>query len=175
MTSSSRVIRLAFGCEARVGKDTACDYLMRKLAPLNPERMSFAGALYDILYYAQAVCGFPKAKDRKFLQWIGTEWARAQDPDVWINIVRRKIEATPRDVPIIVTDLRFPNEAKMLAEMGFTLVRIMRDPSLRGESLNIGHASEIGLLNYDWDLVIENEGTLQQLYDKMRGLIETSL
>jgi hypothetical protein len=124
--SLRRVMRVAFGCEARVGKDTACDYLMKKLVLRSPLRLSFAGALYDILYHAQRVCGFPEVKDRKFLQWVGTEWARSQDPDVWINIIRRKIESTPKDVPIIVTDLRFPNEAKMLSEMGFTLVRRRR-------------------------------------------------
>jgi hypothetical protein len=166
--------KFAFGCEARVGKDTACDYLMKRLGEVTgyqPERMSFASALYDILFVAQKTCGFEATKDRKFLQWVGTEWARAKDPDVWVNILGRRIEHTPEDIPILVTDLRFPNEAKMLREMGFTLVRIKRDSSLRGESLNTGHASEIGLLDYEWDVVIENNGSLEDFYQKLEGLM----
>ena len=106
---------LAFGCEARVGKDTACDYVIKKLTEdgIITSRLSFAGALYDILHYAQKTCGFKQSKDRKFLQWIGTEWARSQDPDVWVNIVKREIEKTPTGVHVIVTDVRFPNEAKI--------------------------------------------------------------
>lgn len=171
-----RPLRLAFGCEARVGKDTACDYLIKSI-PLKvpggetPIRLSFAGALYDILYHAQKVCGFPLGKDRKFLQFVGTEWARAQDPKVWINIVKRRIEEMPANVPIIITDVRFQNEAEMLSHLGFQLIRIKRDPIHRTEILNTNHSSETALLDYKWDLVLKNNHSLEDFYNKLDVLI----
>jgi hypothetical protein len=162
------IMRIAFGCEARVGKDTACSYIMGMFPNIGVQ-LSFAAALYDILHYAQETCGFPKAKDRKFLQWIGTEWARAISPNVWTDIVKRKIEAIPIDTTIIVTDVRFPNEADMLRAMGFTLVKIHRDMDKRQDvPANTGHASEVAMANYQWDMVIENNGSLDDFHDKLR-------
>lgn len=135
--------------------------------------MSFAEALYDILYHAQTICGFPKAKDRKFLQWVGTEWARNIDPDVWVRVVEKKIRDWDQEViepSIIITDVRFPNEAKMLKDNGFTLVRILRDD--KDANVDRKHASENSLLTYDgWDHIIENNGTLEEFYEELDGLV----
>lgn len=164
-------MKIGFGCEARVGKDTACNFLMSKY-PHAGVQLSFAAALYNILHYAQQICGFDKGKDRKFLQWVGTEWARTIDSDVWINIVKRNIEAIPPDTAIIVTDVRFPNEADMLRSMGFTLVKINRDMDKRKDvPANTGHASETSMANYKWDVVIENNGTLADFYQKLDSLV----
>lgn len=164
-------LRLAFGCEARVGKDTACDYLERQLKG-DCIRLSFAKALYDILFFAQRTCGFPEKKDRIFLQWVGTEWARNQNPNVWIDIVKNKINSTPSSTPIIVTDVRFPNEAAALKELGFTMVRIKRDMMYREEITQ--HSSETALSGYHWDFVIENNGTLDEFYHQIDLILTKS-
>lgn len=160
--------RFAFGCEARVGKDTACDYMMSKMR-LECKRFSFAAALYDILYFAQSQCNFPKTKDRKFLQWVGTEWARAQNPDVWVDIVKTKILELPEDMPIFVTDVRFPNEAKTLSELNFILIKIERDRQLE----DISHISETALQDYRWDFVIQNNGDIHEFYAKLDNLMHS--
>lgn len=163
----SQVRRIAFGCEARVGKDTAVNYLKEKYGGI---RYSFAEALYNILHYAQEVCGFPQVKDRTFLQWVGTDWARAQDRDVWVNIIRRKITETDQNTSIYISDLRFDNEATMLREMGFTLVYITRTiHDIEGGSKQ--HSSETALNDIKWwDIHIENEGSLEEFYKKLDQL-----
>ncbi len=100
-------LRFAFGYQARVGKDTAANYLK---SLHGGTILSFAQAIYDIMYFAQRTCGFKEEKDRHFLQYIGTQWAREKEPDVWLNVVLRKIESLPKDEPIYITDVRFPNE-----------------------------------------------------------------
>jgi hypothetical protein len=159
--------RLAFGNKARVGKDTAVNWLIEKYGGV---KYSFAEAVYDIMYYAQKVCRFPQEKDRTFLQWIGTEWARAKDPDVWVNIVKEKIEGTNPNVSIYISDVRNPNEVEMLKKLGFTLVRITRKvDDIQGGSRQ--HSSETALDDIKWwDVHIENEGTLEEFYSKLDQL-----
>lgn len=155
-------LRIAFGCQARVGKDTACDFLSEKYGG---QVHRFSETLYNILYMTQEILGFDQKKDRKFLQYIGTDWAREQDPDVWVRCLFESIESIP-DENVFISDLRFPNEMERLKEEGFVCVRILRDVN---ETSN--HASEVGLLNAEFDFVIENNGTLEEFYEKLDTLV----
>ena len=191
-SDAARTPRIVFGFEARVGKDTAVDYLIKKHGGI---RISFAAPIYEILEYAQGVCDFEKIKDREFLQYIGTEWARKKDPDVWVNVARRRIEQTPPDTPIFISDVRFPNEMAMLKSMGFVLVNITRDSATRLAAFNseiskrdpktqvfentqtIGsttHASETALRGYDdaWNIKIANNGRLEEFYTALDQLFD---
>ena len=84
---------------------------------------------------------------RWFLQWLGTEMCRKHlGPDVWVNAVISKIDAANCS-HVVVTDVRFPNEAKLLpkllAERGYEVhvVRII-DPSKPAVDASTLHASE---------------------------------
>ncbi len=126
-------LRIAFGCTARVGKDTACAYLIKKYGG---GRISFAEPLYELLYHCQDFLGFPKQKDRKFLQWVGTEWGRAQDNDIW---VKKALEKLDNHQNFFVSDLRFPNEVKALRKQGFVLVQLIR-PDVESDAGNTSEA-----------------------------------
>lgn len=167
----------AFGYKARVGKDTAAEYLSNKYGG---KRFAFATALYDILNYAQSRCGFPLQKDRKFLQYIGTEWARGQEEDVWVNILIKEIKEFIKttDGSVYVTDVRFPNEFDALKNIGFTMVNIKGDSKSEFGSGSITHASEISLSKYKedmWDIIIENNGSLDEFYKKLDDLHQNKL
>lgn len=158
-------IKIAFGCQARVGKDTACEYLQRKYGG---SILRFAAPLYDILHYAQDRCGFPRRKDVKFLQWIGTDWAREQNPNVWIDCLVRQVNDTDN---VFVPDLRFRNEFDALRARGFKCVRIIR--SDRPIDRAATHASEVELVDFDqsqWDAVIVNDGSIEDLYQKLDAI-----
>ena len=72
------ISKVAFGYKMGVGKDTAVDYLISRHGG---KRISFADPIYNIMNYAQEVCGFEPEKDRYFLQLVGTDWARKKDPN----------------------------------------------------------------------------------------------
>jgi hypothetical protein len=94
---------------------------------------------------------------RALLQWWGTEYRRAQDPNYWIKQMRAKLQATPRAA---VTDVRFPNEAALVREFGGEVWRVER-PGLTADGI-AGHASEqVHLI--EADRVIDNSGTLDDL------------
>jgi hypothetical protein len=65
-------LKISFSGKAGSGKDVSVKYLIDKYGG----KKFFSKPIYDILYYAQNICGFKQEKDRKFLQWIGTEWVK---------------------------------------------------------------------------------------------------
>ena len=58
-----------------------------------------------------------KTKDRALLQTIGTKM-REIDPDIWVNVLLRKIKTTDN---IIIDDVRFENEILILKKAGFKI------------------------------------------------------
>jgi hypothetical protein len=160
--------KIAFGCEARVGKDTACNFLANAL-PGTTRSLRFSEPLYDILYHAQDTLGIPRQKDRRFLQWIGTEWGRSIDPDIWCKTLLAKVDDP--SINYLVSDLRFPNELEALKKAGFTCVRIQRSnkPTLEGDAAS--HPSETALLDHPgWDLVLDNNGSLAEFQKRVLRL-----
>ena len=157
------MVLLAFGCEARVGKDTAVEYLIAKKGGV---RSSFASPLYDIQDYALRRVSLNPQKDRNFLQIIG-DWGRQKNPQLFINVLLREIDTEPGNV--YVSDvLRYPNEFFSLKNRGFTMVRLTRQHRFVSADKNIAaHSSEKSLQDYPWDIILSNDGELHDLYAKL--------
>ena len=156
------MVLLAFGCEARVGKDTAVDYLMSQKGGF---RTSFASPLYDIQDYALRRVSLNPQKDRNFLQIIG-DWGRQKNPQLFINVLLREIDTEPGYV--YVSDVRYPNEFFSLKNRGFTMVRLTREDRFVSADKNItSHSSENSLQNYPWDVILSNDEEFRDLYAKL--------
>jgi len=117
---------------------------------------------------------------RELLQKVGTEMGRSIHPDTWVNALfseyvhdLRRRQNPEGGTTIsegfpnwIITDVRFPNEADIIKEKGGIMIRINRPTDIAG-----GHASETSLDDYDeFDLVIENDGSLDDLYLKVETI-----
>lgn len=163
-------IKIAFGYKMGVGKDEACSYLSNKY---DGEKISFASPIYDIQTYAQLRCGFSNEKDRQFLQYVGTEWARKKDPDVWIRLA---INDSPKEGNVFLSDLRFQNEFYALKKEGWHCVKIDRsfsDIEKRKGTGSVSHESETSLdsLNEtEWDYVIKNNDTIENFHNSLDTL-----
>jgi hypothetical protein len=103
---------------------------------------------------------------RKILQLLGTEAGREIiHPNIWVNSLFADYTT---DSNWIITDVRFPNEAQAIKDRGGIVLRIERPG---GESHCGGaHASETALDDYDFDIVINNDGTIEELIDKVKQL-----
>jgi hypothetical protein len=79
-----------------------------------------------------------------------------------------------RTRPLVITDMRFPNEAMTVKKLGGFLVRCDRDvPASPGEDQ---HTSETALDNYlHWDYVIDNNGSLEDLQGKVAEIVDNVL
>lgn len=107
--------------------------------------------------------GWERAKDivpdvRRLLQSFGTDAIREIDEDFWVRAGAKQIDETPG--PVVVTDVRFPNEADAIRKRGGLLVRITR-PGYDGD----GHPTETALDDYRADMEVSNTKDLERLYE----------
>jgi hypothetical protein len=109
---------------------------------------------------------------RYALQRLGTEWGRGCCRETWINYgIRRARELERAGRLVLITDTRFVNEARAISATGGYVVRVHRDGKSPGE-----HGSEREQSLIQADLVVDNDGTLEQLHRSAAafalGLIE---
>ena len=104
---------------------------------------------------------------RHMMQTLGTEWGRACiHPDFWVMIARVEAQRIMADGgSVVIDDVRFPNEAAMIRDLGGELWRIERP----GIAYDGDHSSEGGLEGITPDRVIVNDGTIAQLKEKIYG------
>ena len=100
---------------------------------------------------------------RDFLQKLGTDALRiGLHPNVWVNALMadyKNDDQTGRLPNWIITDVRFPNEAKAIKDKGGIIIRIDR-PGVK--PIN-NHPSETGLDSWNFDYKIANVSDLISL------------
>lgn len=180
---------------ARSGKDEAANILVKEYGF---ERVAFADKLRDFLYAMNPrvsdaksgvvvrvqdvidVYGWDKYKETEYgaeirymLQRLGTEAGRQVMWDtIWIDAAF----AGCTGEKIVVTDVRFPNEADAVRGRGGEVWRVSRvgvGPAV-GEHGEI-HASETSLDNYTFDAVLFNDGSLATYQDTVRSTYESRI
>jgi hypothetical protein len=95
---------------------------------------------------------------RELLQIVGTGLRKLINENIWVDIAAQ--EALLYD-HVVFTDVRFPNEVEFIKRYG-VVIRIVR-PGFMGDA----HESERALDNYDFDKVISNDGTIEDLKLKL--------
>ena len=125
---------------------------------------------------------------RWVLQYWGTEVCRVGfHDDIWIASLENKLRNSQDDV--VISDCRFPNEIRAIRSAGGHVIRVVRGPEPAwysvAEQANFGtggaaqmlqsmgvHASETAWIGTDFDRVLDNNGTLTDLYDQVTGLVQ---
>lgn len=171
---------MIFGLTGRAGagKDSVADYLEQygvcrcKLAtPLYEMVSAMTGLtveqLMDRNLKERPIPGIGKSP-RQLLQSIGTDWGRAKvGDDVWIkSLDARTRQLRGMGYSIVITDVRFDNEAQWVRDNGgavWEVVRPHHDTGCIGEAVH--HASEAGIDPLLVDRTIVNDGTLKDLGD----------
>jgi len=129
----------------------------------------------------------PNLTPRHVLQQWGTEVCRkAFHDDIWIASVENKLR-TAKD-HIVISDCRFPNEIASIRRAGGRIIRIVRGPdpawfsiaesANRGDNqarewlgLNAIHASEFSWAGTEFDLIIDNNDSVEELYRQLKNLV----
>jgi hypothetical protein len=176
---------IAFTGAAGCGKDTAASVLIDQLSY---EKISFASAIKDAIsiifgWDRHMLEGATKESrawreepdewwstrlgrnttPRSVLQQWGTELGRETfHKDIWIAAIERKIAQNP-DKKYVLTDCRFANEAEMVSRAGGKIINITR----KGVELTGSHQSEVGLPSDMFDMVIDNDGSLDEFIEKI--------
>lgn len=103
---------------------------------------------------------------RRFLQRLGTEAFRSFDENFWINWCFNNLP----DADSCITDVRFPNEAERIKTEGGVVWRVER-PGVENTDL---HPSEAFIQSLPVDVVIHNDGTLEDLQAAVDSLLKES-
>jgi hypothetical protein len=112
---------------------------------------------------------------RYVLQVFGTECMRQGFYDgIWVSLVKKKIQDNPT-TNWVIPDTRFPNEVDMIKSVGGQVWCIKRgenpqwfdDYKINGIPPKEIHASEWAWANSAFDLVIENNASMSELYQKI--------
>ena len=109
---------------------------------------------------------------RKLLELVGTECFRALDPDIWIKLTKRFINQSLH-LQIVISDVRFKNEADMIREMSGVLFVVARNPEelVLTESDKCTHPSKWEFLTFmdkKRDIIIINDSTIETLYNNIK-------
>ncbi len=167
---------------ARTGKDTVARYLATHLMLLSyafaePLKQALAGLFH--LTQAHLEGDLKEAplpsigkSPRELMQLLGTEWGRNLiHPELWLLLAEQNLQLLcehHQDMHgVVIRDVRFENEADWLRSKGGVIVHLMRPDA----DAVAAHSSEQGLAWDPNDLVIRNDGSLAELYDKLDALI----
>ena len=175
---------IAFGHRRRVGKDCASRFLDTILKiearHLKVRRVSFASKLKDL---CSQIYGWAGLQDEQYYEdhpeyreeilveiglsprdiWInvGNKF-REVYRNTWLDYAMRGVKA---DI-VIISDMRFENEAKRVRELGGMLIKLTRSAAPISNDV-----SDSALDKWtDWDKIIDNSGTMSSLNSQMDQL-----
>lgn len=167
------MVRIAISGKSRAGKDTIAGGLFDIFSIIREsvELVSFAKPLYDCMYGVQKGLGQELKKDPRLLQFLGEGLRQLYDRDIFVNSAVKTISQITPNTHVVVTDLRYKNEYNMLKSMGFVTIRVNRKD--RPIDRDPTHISETDLDDATFDYVIDNDGTIQYLCDKVVEIVSS--
>ena len=167
---------------AGAGKDTIASHLCERHAFV---KLALADPLYQMV---SCMTGIPVerladrsvkerpvdwlgASPRRLLQTLGTEWARdTVGADVWIKHLIRRLDGFDR---VVVTDVRFENEAQAVRNRGGAIIEVIRPAPLElvADSAR-RHSSEAGISDDLVDVTIVNDTDVDGLLGRVDKALE---
>lgn len=112
--------------------------------------------------YLLPYCGDAKKPTfRAFLQYFGSEVMRGVNDNIWIDCTLGNGAEN-----VIVSDVRFPNEAKAIKERGGIIIKVVRDTQVVDS-----HCSESSIEDIDADYTLWNDTTLENLALNVDSLV----
>jgi len=161
----------------RTGKDTASLFFKKifNSRKKSTALLSFAQPLKDAIckLFVLDPNQLETIKDQPLDEWDGRsprdmlkhigDSCRQFDSNSMIKNMRQRIIGCGSDI-VIITDVRYDNEAQLVKELGGRVIKIDRN---LGEGVEDLHSSEKGISEHLWDSLVENNGTLQEFEQKL--------
>lgn len=155
--------------KARVGKDTAGKFIesygYTRLAFADPIKAGLQAMIpgWDSYAKEEPIVELAGLSPRVLMQTLGTEWGRSLDSEFWIRVASMRL---PADRNVVITDVRFNNEALWVKRQGGRIIKIERDVEAVAS-----HASEQGVDDDLVDYHLNNNATLHRLEYSIHRII----
>lgn len=164
--------------KAQNGKDTTAGILEKALKTADKKVLIVHYA--DLLkYICKTWFGWNGEKDdfgRTLLQKVGTDVVRNKRPDFWVDFVLDMVNLFDNEWDyIIIPDTRFLNELYKIRDSGYPMlhIRVVRKDFESPLSIEQQqHISETALDSEIPDILVINEGTLDQLTREVQELVK---
>lgn len=161
--------------KAGAGKDTVA----KMIAEANVGGSTFFCPFARALKEKAREMGWNGEKDtngRVLLQYMGVR-ERQDDPRYWIKRAFKTIDSFhDKDALVLITDVRFVNEAEAILKRGGQVWRVERPEYENGLSEEAkAHSSETELDGYTFNAWIWNDGTLEDLTKAVKKCMEKKL
>lgn len=179
---------IAFTGSMGSGKTTAIQHLKDTHLEKKIESIKFAGPLYDMQEYIyrriELVYRRPQnfVKDRKLLQWLGTEWGRETiNTNIWTDLWKAEVAYIAENYPHVIAvcdDCRFDNEAELVKSMGGVIVKLVADNAhtrMDPKLAITNHASEAGISEKLVDFTVHNNDTVDAFKHKLDAIYKSIL
>lgn len=172
---------LAISGHAQNGKDTVAG-LIKDSLKADGNRVLVAHYADLLKYMCRTFFDWDGNKDEKgrhILQYVGTDIIRKQAPDFWVDFISSVLTYFKENWDyVLIPDTRFPNEIDKLISNGFDVIhiRVVRpnfESPLTEEQQS--HPSETALDNVNPDFYIYNEGSMDELKEKINKWIQENL
>lgn len=184
----SKLLLIGISGKARSGKDTIGDYLVEKhdlqsysfAAPIKKAICEMFGidmSLFEDETKKETVIPFWGYSPRQMAQMLGTEGGRDLfDKNIWVRrahldwcaLIKSSIAVMridrglyPAIQGMVVTDVRFENEATWIRNEGGSIIHVSRDSAIKVSN----HSSENGIVPLSREIHIANNGTISELYE----------
>ncbi len=108
---------------------------------------------------------------RTIYQRLGTEVGRGIDVNIWVKNAEMFVKSVP-GFTVVITDVRFDNEAFWIHNRGGVVINIVRDKDDIKENR---HSSEGGLSPDNIDLTIYNNGTIEDMCNEVTYMIQKGI
>lgn len=156
---------------ARSGKDTVGAMLIEDY---NFEKLSFASyirqfiadilgiSLLELEHVKDEIDPTLGVSPRVMMQTLGTDWGRNMiNQELWVIALETKLrKLLPTATGVVITDVRFENEAGMIRKLGGNMWHITRPTAAPVAA----HISEAGIRPDDTDCELDNSGNINDLY-----------
>ena len=106
---------------------------------------------------------------RQIMQWWGTEYRRALEPGYWVRKAAQRIHYMHQTLGarlIVITDVRFDDEAELVRALGGQIWQIKRPGCEVGST---AHVSEVTGEGFEPNQVINNDHDLRHLQQLVLG------
>lgn len=114
---------------------------------------------------------------RLLLQLLGTECGREiLHPNIWVNSLMSEYKMLSHSGPTrdlkfpnwVISDTRFPNEFEAVKSRGGLCIKVERGET----NVENIHPSETALDGYTFDYVLDNNGTIKELVEKVKVILK---